>query len=408
MKNYFEDLATDDNTQDYLSYIENKVILRDFIRKRYWFFFSKRYHAKRRKITALCLILSLFFISFFPTFHNLLLNFSLEEPTYLQNSLYVHFIDVGQGKAIAIRTADNKNILIDCGSQTEHHKFFCYLEQKFFIGDNDKKVFDLLILTHMDVDHIGNFEALFEKYEIKHLIRPFTPTQQTAFETGVKDARCINNSILNQNLEKAIKNEKCKVDYCKAGTQISTVAFDLFFYGPVQDYYSSTNGYSPIMHFLHKTKTQSFSFLFTGDATENNEFEVLRMFQNFPKCDVLDVAHHGSNTSSSAEFLNAVQPRFAIISVDIENSSNLPSNDTIERLQASGVQRNNILQTTQGSIVFSVVNDELTYVIQSEINLFHSNHSLALSSIFAFVIILLCCAFVGKPYKIPLFECRPL
>ena len=110
----------------------------------------------------------------------------------------------------------------------------------------------------------------------------------------------------------------------------------------------------------------------------------------------------------SAEFLNAVQPRFAIISVDIENSSNLPSNDTIERLQASGVQKGNILQTTQGSIVFSVVNDELTYVIQPEINLFHSNHSLALSSIFAFVIILLCCAFVGKPYKIPLFECRPL
>lgn len=323
----------------------------------------QKYNFKLRLALALLLSLCLISLYFIKIQFENLINFATGTAQYEQG-LYVHFIDVGQGKAIAVRTDDGKNFLIDCGKESEHQKLFGYLEQYFFEGKNAEKVFDYFILTHPDSDHIGNSVKVFEKYEIKNCYRPKIYTPAEAEILGITNSHQINNSLLYLNFVEALNEEKCNIHYNFAGETISGVNYSFSFLTPIQDSYSNSNSYSPIMTLTYNNIALSESewheqwnkkFMFTGDATLTNENETLSNYNTGQlKVDVLDISHHGSGSSSTQNFLNAVNPEYAVISVG-ENSYGLPADAVLERLMLSGVIFEKIYRTDKlGTIIFHI------------------------------------------------------
>lgn len=347
-------------------YSEKFLKLYDLVKAREKALRIKEYNFKLRLLIALFLSICLMSTYFFKIQFENLINFRPTTSSY-ESGLYVHFIDVGQGKAIAISTNNGTNILIDCGRQSEGNKLFGYLEQYFFVGGNAEKVFDYFILTHSDNDHIGNSVKIFEKYEIRNCYRPkiFTPAE--AELRGITNQNQINNTLLYSNFVDALNNENCNVFYNFSGESIAGPNYNFLFLTPMQDAYSNSNSYSPIIKLTYNyffnsaemsaTSSQKHSknFIFTGDATLANESEIFSTFNaNILKADVLDVSHHGSNTSSGQNFLNAIKPTYAVISVG-KNNYNLPSDDVLERLLLSGVEFENILRTDQlGNIIFHI------------------------------------------------------
>jgi len=109
-----------------------------------------------------------------------------------------------------------------------------------------------------------------------------------------------------------------------------------------------------------KIEYNGFSLLFTGDADANIEKKMIEKHESDLDCDILKVAHHGSNTSSTSQFLQAVTPQYAVISVG-KNNYGHPSSEVINNLYASGV--NKILRTDlDGDILFTVDKDIDLYV----------------------------------------------
>ena len=99
------------------------------------------------------------------------------------------------------------------------------------------------------------------------------------------------------------------------------------------------------------------SALFTGDTTTRVEQDMIKNTLSLLDCNVLKVAHHGSRTASSAEFLEAVSPEFAVISYEKGNSYGLPDEEVFERLEPIGTE---IFETAKhGSVVLTMANGEV-------------------------------------------------
>ena len=110
----------------------------------------------------------------------------------------------------------------------------------------------------------------------------------------------------------------------------------------VLDTYDNLNNYSPIIKISYGTT----SFLFTGDAEESVEKEVLNNFSNITS-DVLKIGHHGSSTSTSETFLNKVNPKITVISVGKYNIYGHPTEETLEKLRNTTIYRTDLDGTIQ-------------------------------------------------------------
>ncbi|WP_238904274.1 ComEC/Rec2 family competence protein [Clostridium sp. YIM B02506] len=227
------------------------------------------------------------------------------------NMVKVHFIDVDQGDAILIQYKD-KNMLIDSSTQKAEDKFLDYLKKL-----NIKK-FDAVIATHPDEDHIGNMDEVIKKYSITNFYAPKSTSTTKAFESMIRE----------------LKNKDLKIKPLKAG---STIDFDsdvqLEVFAPNSDSYEDANNYSPIIKLTYGNN----SMLFTGDAEKLSEKETLKKGYNL-ESDVLKVGHHGSSTSTSKDFLKAVNPSIAIISCGKNNKYGHPHKETIKALEDNKVK----------------------------------------------------------------------
>ena len=119
----------------------------------------------------------------------------------------------------------------------------------------------------------------------------------------------------------------------------------IYFISPVRDDYNNLNHYSAVVKvdFLDK------SFLFTGDAEKPNEEEMIEKYGARLKSHVLKVGHHGSNTSTTEEFIKIIEPDYAVVSAGKDNRYGHPSPLIIERLQKYGIK---IYRTDlQGTII---------------------------------------------------------
>ena len=221
----------------------------------------------------------------------------------------VHFIDVGQGDSTLIQ-AEGKNILIDAGENNMGSTVVAYLKQ------HQVESIDLLIGTHPHSDHIGGLDDVIRAFPIETIVMPALsgdniPTTKTYTEV----------------LE-AVAEQGGTITPAEPGLTFTFGAGSLTILGPVQEY-QNLNSDSVISRFCY----QDVSFLITGDAESEAEKDLLEATEvSQLKSTVLRVAHHGSNTSNTASFLNAIGAQVYIISVGEGNSYGHPQAEVLERL----------------------------------------------------------------------------
>lgn len=227
--------------------------------------------------------------------------------------LTIHMIDVGQGESILISTPNNKTILIDAGEVAQGRKVKSYL-----LKHGINKI-DLLIGTHPHTDHIGGLSEIIDNFEIGEIIMPKKLHTSATFEK----------------LLAAIESKKLTISAPKPN---SIIEFDrdikLHFLGPIRDYGDNLNLWSIVFRLDYKNKP----FLFTGDMEYGAEMDLINTYNiNDLSANVLNVGHHGSNSSTSQQFLDCVGPEIALISLGSNNPYNHPHEEVITRLEQSKV-----------------------------------------------------------------------
>lgn len=226
--------------------------------------------------------------------------------------LVVHYMDVGQADSILVQLPDSKNLLIDAGDKSSSTKVVDYIKKL-----NIKKL-DYVIATHPHEDHIGGMLDVIKTFEIGQIYMP----------------KVVHTTEVYKNLLLGIQSKGLKISDSKVGVKIiDSQDVKLTILAPSSGSYSELNDWSVVTKLTYKSN----SFLFSGDAALTSENEMLKN-KEVLKADVLKVGHHGSKTSTGSEFLKAVSPKYAVISVGKGNSYGHPTQETLNRLAVSKVE----------------------------------------------------------------------
>lgn len=252
-----------------------------------------------------------------------------------QDGVYVHFIDVGQGDAALVQTKDG-NLLIDTGTTDSRETLLACIDAL------EITTFDYAIFTHPHADHIGGAAKVLKNYKVETVILP----------------NAVNTNYTFENMMDAIEQENCEVIEGKAGISFSLGDTKVDLLAPVYEDDSNLNNTSVVA----KVTYGEVSFLFTGDAEIESESAMLLTDEDALDADILKLGHHGSSTSSSWDFLNAVSPEIAVASCGYENEYGHPHREVVSRLGELNVPLYRTYET--GNIV--VFTDGTTYQIQTE------------------------------------------
>ena len=247
--------------------------------------------------------------------------------------LKVHYLDVGQGDSIFIELPNNETMLIDAAESYQSENIINYLKNL-----NYQKI-DYVIGTHPHTDHIGGLKNIINTFEIGKIYMPKVVSTTKTYES----------------LLMAIKDKNLKINTAKAGTSIiDTDTLKIKILAPNNSIYTELNNYSVVTKITYGTT----KFLFMGDAEKLSENEI----KENVTADVIKIGHHGSNTSSSIDFIKKVNAKYGIISVGLNNKYNLPKEETITNWENSGTKI--YLTSTNGTIRAS--SDGTNIKIESE------------------------------------------
>lgn len=225
----------------------------------------------------------------------------------VSDKLEVDFIDVGQADSILVSNKD-ETMLIDAGNNENGNDVVKFIKEKGITKIN------YLVGTHPHADHIGGLDDVINSdLEIENVYMPKIQTNTKTFE-DVLDA------LKNKNLKVTAPE---KGDTFKIGDANCEVMTD-----SILDKENLN-----LSSIVVRLEFGDNSFLFMGDAETENEKTI-----NWPKTNLLKVGHHGSNTSSSQNFLNQVKPEYAIIMAGKDNSYGLPKQKILDRLNEIGAK----------------------------------------------------------------------
>lgn len=243
-------------------------------------------------------------------------------------TLEVHYIDVGQGDCVLVR-CDGHSMLIDTGDYSKGTAIQNYLQKQ-----NVEKL-DYLVLTHPDSDHIGGAPVIITKFEIDKVF-------MSNFE---KDNKTY------QKLIQALDNKYLKYTTPDVGAQYWLGAAEITILAPNAAYDNPNDASIALM--LRNGENR---FLFTGDAGEDAEQDMLENGMDL-SADVYKAGHHGSRTSTSQKFFEAVRPSCAVISCGEDNSYGHPHAETLNTFRMNGVEvyrtdeDGTIIATSDGKII---------------------------------------------------------
>ena len=269
---------------------------------------------------------------------------TLEESIENEGELLIEYIDVGQGDSSLLISPSGKTMLIDTGKPKAYPAIEKVLNER-----NITKI-DVLVITHPHDDHIGSAPKVLSNYEVgriyingKAKIKAYQEVKKLSDKASIERKSLLAGDELNWD-----KSVKIKV-------------FSPFKEGVL----GGLNNESPIFKVSYNTH----SFLFTGDAEKEAEDTALAYDIIGLKSDVIKVGHHGSHTSSIPDFVLAVKPKLAIISVGKDNSYGHPNKTVVKRWQKVGAE---VYSTEKnGNITISTHGKELWLVTEK------SNEALA-------------------------------
>lgn len=249
-----------------------------------------------------------------------------------ENCLEVHFIDIGQGDAIAIMFPDGKNMLIDAGSGTNASKatkeeYLNYLQHNL----NISTTIDYFIITHPDADHVNMASEVLDKYDVKNIYyndysyATPTKTYQTFMTKAAEEPGANAYAIGANPATYTVTGDDYSVDIYASG------------YTRFQEEAVEQNNRNILSIMCVLTYGQR-KVVFTGDAEVPTEkFFMETVGGTSLDVDVLKVGHHGSYSCTSEEFLNFIKPEYAVISCDNGQAYHHPHPETMNRLFNYGI-----------------------------------------------------------------------
>lgn len=293
--------------------------------------------------------------------------------------LVVHYIDVGQGDCIYIAFPDGTDMLIDCGSQGGSSKYQTSAISDLKALNPDGKI-DRVMATHSDTDHISYLDEVLLEFQVCNVYMP--NIRSNNLDKSVKicgrdvkvgdldasklkkftDKDTIDTEKYTEFFIAALSEPNCNITLNIGKYEIRGQDYTFTFYCLSQEEWDSRslktkagypdatqiNAVSPIGILEYAGRR----LVFTGDSNNSNEKYYCETYP-YVDCDVLKVAHHGSRTSSSKDFLKHVKCEYAVISVGDGNSYGHPEQETLDRLKTYGIQK--IHRTDKcGNVVLTV------------------------------------------------------
>ena len=262
-----------------------------------------------------------------------------------QGEITVKVLNIGQGDSILIQTGE-KTVLVDTSDVDERDKLRTELKKA------DVKKIDTIILTHPHADHIGGMDVLLDEY-----------TVGMVYDNGMPST-----SKLYLGYVKKLKEKKIERKGLVAGDRVDLgggAVFDvlgpsaeLVKEGSVKGYKHDPNNESVVGRLVFG----DFSMMLTGDAEKKEEEAILAVDSANVKSTILKSGHHGSKTSSSADFLRAVQPEAALISCGVNNDYGHPHKETMKKYHALNIP----IYVTAENGTITVTSDGKTYKIVPE------------------------------------------
>lgn len=276
------------------------------------------------------LIIVLYYIIFLLSYQNkkyfylnIILLIIIYISPYLNSNFEVVMFEVGEADCHLIKYPYNKNtILIDTGK----NEYKIKNEVIPYLKSIGIKKIDYLIITHGDLDHIGGSITLINNFQVKNVI--------------------LNKGTFTDLEKELIKNlNKKKIPYQININKINLSNHTIYLLNNTK--YNNENDNSIITYFTY----QKYKFLYMGDASITTEDNLLENY-NLNNISILKVGHHGSNTSSSKDFISQINPSISLISVGENNIYHHPNKEVINNLFKSRIYRtdiNNMVKLTINS-----------------------------------------------------------
>lgn len=243
----------------------------------------------------------------------------------------VTFFDVGQGDAALYETPKNLKILIDGGPD---NKIINHLGKHLSWFDKD---IDMVIATHDDADHIFGLIKVLENYNVKVLFTSLPNSKNELMQKII--------SLAKEKNIKVVTIDKPSIVNTEDGVLIKFL-FPIINLDGVDD----GNNASIVTQIISQTRSGEVKILSTGDLGINGEKYLVSLYSDDLKSDILKLGHHGSDTSTSPEFLQYVKPEIAIASAGKNNNFNHPHQSVLDLLSKFNIE---VMQTNlKGNIYF--------------------------------------------------------
>lgn len=295
-------------------------------------------------LMVVLILLGMYFNEYFPNIDELPETSSTNQATQttkkptaqsnVQGELTLTMINVGQADSFLLMQ-NGKVALIDCGTRSTGKDVVSYLKSMKITK------IDYLFGTHPHDDHMGGMYDVITNFEIGKIILP-----------EVKAGEVTTNWYLK--LVQEIKDKKHNLEIVKLGTIYNLGDATMKVIGPISKPQGNLNNYSTVL----KVSFGKFNIIMTGDAEKTVEAEILKSGENL-EADILKVGHHGSDTSSSTAFLDAIKPKYALISAKVGNKYKHPIKETMENLQKRNVT---VYRTDEcGTVVVTITKDKITF-----------------------------------------------
>lgn len=251
----------------------------------------------------------------------------IEQKEYTEGELILTMIDVGQADSFLL-IQNGETALIDCGTRSTGKDVVEYLNS---IGISK---LDYVFGTHPHDDHMGGMYEVITNIEVGKIIIPEVEYGAVTSNWYIK-------------LMDEIQRNGYEVEHPEVGDVYKLGQAQMKVIGPISEFPSNINNYSTVL----KVSFGEMDIIMAGDAEKEVEEEILASGENID-AEILKVGHHGSNTSTTEEFLEAIDPEYALISAELGNKHEHPTKTTMKKLKEHDIE---VYRTDENGTVTAII-----------------------------------------------------